>query len=208
MAKTKRKKFKFDLKDPKTKFALAAIAIIAVVVYGWYEQVYTPLHESVTALTERKTQLEAELMRINALKPQLDRLRQESIALEARLDSLKNIFPDRNEVPRLIRDLTAMNRKSNISTTRFTPKPDVVRDYYVENKYDVSITGNYHNIGELFSHLANFQLIVNLSNVTITANPGFTPGGNVRTTEGGAQAVERQPSVLATFELTTFSSRR
>jgi Tfp pilus assembly protein PilO len=204
----KSKKAKLDLKNPNVKLFIVAVFVIVAVVYGWYDQYYTPLNENVTALTERKTQLESELMRINALKPQLERLRQEAVELEVRLDSLKNIFPDRNEVPRLIRDLTAMNRKSNISTTRFTPKPDVVRDYYIENKYDVSITGNYHNLGELFSHLANFQLIVNLSNVAITANPSFTPGGNVRTTEGGAQRVESEPSVMATFELTTFSSRR
>jgi type IV pilus assembly protein PilO len=201
-------KLKINFKDPKVQQVLIAVVIIAGSAYAWYDQFYTPISASIAELSSQKEKLEAELLRINALKPQLERLRQEAIALEAKLDSLKNIFPDSKEVPRLIRDLTAANRRSNVVTTRFTPKPDVVQEYYIENKYDVSVAGNYHNLGALFSHLANFQLIVNLTNVAITANPAYASGGGGSGSGNNALAAEAPPSVLATFELTTFSSRR
>ena len=105
--------------------------------------------------------------------------------------------------------MTMVNRRSSVTVTRFMPKPDVVREYYVENKYDVAMNGDFHNIGALFSYMANFQLIINLSNMLITANPSY--GSDIRrggSGSGGAMSVERQPSVNVTFEMTTFSSKK
>jgi len=201
--KTKAKaKFKFDLKDPKVKNPLIVALIAGFLGFLWYDYSFRSLNENVVMLTEQKDQKESELRTINALKPQLDRLRGETVLATSKLDSLKNIFPDQKEVPRLIREITAVNRKSNVVTTRFFPMPDVEREYYVENKYNVSVAGDFHNLGEFFSYLANFQLIINLSGVTVSANPGYSradPESPVR---------DDTPSILASFELTTFSSRR
>jgi Tfp pilus assembly protein PilO len=199
--KPKKGKLKLDIKDPNVRNALIGIAVIIVSGYLWVDSVYMPKMEEINALTEKRDQVDAELTKINALKPQLERLRQEAVVMAAKLDSLKNIFPDSKEVPRLIREITAVNRRSGVITTRFTPMPDVEKEYYVENKYNVSMLGDYHNLGALFGYLANFQLIVNLGNVSISANPGY---GNKIT----GIYEERQPSVLAAFELTTFSSRK
>jgi type IV pilus assembly protein PilO len=201
--KPKKGKLKLDIKDPNVRNALIGIAVILGLSYLWYDSIYRPKVEEIKTLTEKREKVDAELLRINALKPQLERLRQEAVVMAAKLDSLKNIFPDRKEVPRLIREITAVNRRSGVITTRFTPMPDVEKEYYVENKYNVLMLGDYHNLGALFSYLANFQLIVNLDNVSISANPGY---GNNNKNMGPYE--ERQPSVLAAFELTTFSSRK
>jgi len=199
--KPKKGKSKLDIKDPNVRNALIGVAVILGLSYLWFDSFYSPKMEEIKALTERKETVDAELLKINSLKPQLDRLRQEAVVMAAKLDSLKNIFPDQKEVPRLIREITAVNRRSGVITTRFTPMPDVEKEYYVENKYNVSMLGDYHNLGALFSYFANFQLIVNLDNVTISANPGY---GN----KSVGPYEERAPSVLAAFELTTFSSRK
>ncbi|MDR0331019.1 MAG: type 4a pilus biogenesis protein PilO [Chitinispirillales bacterium] len=207
-AKPAKAKFKIDIKDPGVRNVLIAVAVIGLVSYLWVDGYLTPKIEEIKTLAAKKEKVEAELLKINALKPQLEKLRVEIAILSAKLDSLKSIFPDQKEVPRLIREMNAVNKRSNIITTRFTPMPDVVKEYYVENKYNVAVSGNYHNLGQLFSYLANFQLIVNLANVSINANPGysgFAPGGDGK---GGGYYDERPPSVFATFELTTFSSRR
>lgn len=201
--KTKAKaKFKFDLKDPKVKNPLIVALIAGFLGFLWYDYSFRSLNENVVMLTEQKDQKESELRTINALKPQLDRLRKETVVANEKLDSLKNIFPDQKEVPRLIREITAVNRKSNVATTRFLPMPDVVKEYYVENRYNVAVAGDFHNLGEFFSYLANFQLIINLGNVAVSANPAY------RKADPDAPVRNDVPSILASFELTTFSSRR
>ncbi|MDR2727995.1 MAG: type 4a pilus biogenesis protein PilO [Chitinispirillales bacterium] len=204
MAKDKTKtkaKFKFDIKDPKVRNILVVMAMAGFLGFLWYDYSFRPLNENIAELNEQKDKKESELRTINALKPQLDRLRGETVLATSKLDSLKNIFPDQKEVPRLIREITAVNRKSNVATTRFLPLPDVEQEYYIENKYNVTVAGDYHNLGEFFSYLANFQLIINLSGVTVSANPGFTKANPE------SPVKEEAPSILASFELTTFSSR-
>ncbi|MDR2592393.1 MAG: type 4a pilus biogenesis protein PilO [Chitinispirillales bacterium] len=199
----KKGKFKLDIKDPNVRNALIGVGVILLLSYLWFDSFYSPKMEEIKELTDRKEKVEAELLKINALKPQLERLRQEAVIMAAKLDSLKNIFPDQKEVPRLIREITAVNRRSGVITTRFTPMPDVEKEYYIENKYNVSMLGDYHNLGALFSYFANFQLIVNVDNLSISANPSYGSGG-----KGPGLFDEKQPSVLAVFELTTFSSRK
>lgn len=205
MAKDKTKtkaKFKFDIKDPKVRNPLLVALLAGFLGFLWYDYSFRPLSENIAELNEQKEKKESELRTINALKPQLDKLRAETVLATSKLDSLKNIFPDQKEVPRLIREITAVNRKSDVVTTRFLPLPDVAQEYYVENRYNVTVAGDYHNLGDFFSYLANFQLIINLSGVTVSANPAYTkadPESPVR---------EDAPSIVASFELTTFSSRR
>ncbi|GBU23065.1 hypothetical protein R80B4_02979 [Fibrobacteres bacterium R8-0-B4] len=200
--KPQKGKLKLDIKDPNVRNALIGVVVILLLSYLWFDSFYNPKMEEIKELSERKEKVEAELLKINALKPQLERLRQEAVVMAAKLDSLKNIFPDQKEVPRLIREITAVNRRSGVITTRFTPMPDVEKEYYIENKYNVSMLGDYHNLGALFSYFANFQLIVNVDKLSISANPGYGSG------KGPGLYDEKQPSVLAVFELTTFSSRK
>jgi type IV pilus assembly protein PilO len=139
---------------------------------------------------------------IQALKPQLEQLRQELVASQHKLDSLKSIFPDQKEIPKLIREITSVARASGITTTKFNPMPDVVREYYVENKYNLSIDGGYHELANFFAFLANFTLIINLSDVQITGLKGYKPSEQID--PENVQIL----SIKATFNMTTFSSKK
>ncbi|MFP4012628.1 MAG: type 4a pilus biogenesis protein PilO [Chitinispirillaceae bacterium] len=193
---------KFNLRNPNVRNPIIIVFIATLLGYMWYEQFLKPTMENLEMLTTKKEAKEKELRTINALKPQLKMLRNEMVQASAKLDSLKNIFPDQKEVPRLIRELTSVTRKSDIVATRFHPLPDVQKEYYVENKYNVAVAGDYHNLGEFFSYLANFQLIINLSSVTISGNPSYSLERDKDPNEPFL------PSIIATFEMTTFSSRR
>ncbi len=195
-------KAKFDLRNPNVRNPLIIFFIAVIVGYFYFDYMYKPNSEQISRLEKQRSAKDSELRTINALKPQLNRLRIEKAEATAKLDSLRNIFPDQREVPKLIRELTSFMRESDVVTTGFHPIPDVVKEYYVENKYRVAVAGNYHNLGQFFSNLANFQLIINLSSVTITANPNYSADRPENSMEPFV------PSIIATFEMTTFSSRR
>jgi Tfp pilus assembly protein PilO len=74
----------------------------------------------------------------------------------------------------------------------------------------VTVEGGYHDLAEFFSYLANMPLIINLSNVAMRTN------GEVKTPSMGlgqpatitSRAVVEERTVSATFEMTTFSSKK
>lgn len=196
------KKISINLKDPRFRIPLLVIFISAGGIYYWYSEMFTPLRTERLFLSQQLTAKQDTLRIIQALKPQLSLLRTELQVAQHRLDSLKSIFPDQKEIPKLIRELTSVARASGITTTKFNPMPDVEREYFIENHYALSVDGGYHQLAEFFAFLANFTLIINLSNVNIAANseavPGFPEG------QGGEQV----STVVAMFELTTFSSKK
>jgi type IV pilus assembly protein PilO len=195
--------FKLDLKNPKVRnpLLIACVGILGLVL--WYQMVFTEksiVHNGLKSELETK---QKELNSILALKPQLARLEQEMAMAQHKLDSLKSIFPDQKEVPKLIREITGVARASGIFTTRFAPLPDVEKEYYIENRYDMSVEGGYHDLARFYSFLANMPLIINLSGVTIKTNPKIEESKAFSEEHGSTVN-----STTATFRMTTFSSKK
>lgn len=197
---------KFDLKNPKMRVPLLAVLLAAAMAGLWYQQFYISAQQDLSVLEHQKTAKQDTLRTILALKPQLDVVREELRRSQIRLDSLKSIFPDQKEIPKLIKELTGVARASGITTTKFNPLPDVEKEYYVENRFNIAIIGGYHELAEFFAFLANFPLIINYSSMDISANPEAANLSGGPDSSGLEKSLP--PSIVSTFEMTTFSSKK
>lgn len=196
-------KTKINLKDPKYRIPILICLIGVGIVALWYYYVYAPNIEKINQLEKKVSAKQDTLRTIQALKPQLHMLREELRLAEIRLDSLKSIFPDQKEIPRLLREITSVARASGITTTKFNPMPDIEKEYYVENHYNMAVSGGYHQLAEFFAFLANFTPIINLSSMNIAANPHYDPNlDQMGAEENGTETIVSQ------FEMTTFSSKK
>jgi type IV pilus assembly protein PilO len=196
-------KKKISLKDPKYRVPILISLIGVGMIALWYYYVYAPNIEKINQLEKRVSAKQDTLRTIQALKPQLNMLREELRLAENKLDSLKSIFPDQKEIPRLLRELTSVARATGITTTKFNPMPDIEKEYYVENHYNMSVSGGYHQLAEFFAFLANFTLIINLSSMNITTNPEYDP-----TLEQMGAVENGKETIVSQFEMTTFSSKK
>lgn len=194
---------RIDLKNPRTRniLIIAAVGLAGAVL--WYQTVYVEKRKTVDALHREIERKQNELNNILALKPQLKKLEKDIAAAQVRLDSLKSMFPDQKEIPKLIREITSVARASEIYTTKFNPLPDIQREYYVENRYDMTVSGGYHQLAEFFSFLANLPLIINLTGVSIHTNSGLDAAKKEAEEHGGPVS-----SIVASFQMTTFSSKK
>jgi type IV pilus assembly protein PilO len=194
---------RIDLKNPRTRniLMIAAIGLAGAVL--WYQTVYVEKRKTVDTLHREIERKQNELNNILALKPQLKKLEKDIAAAQVRLDSLKSMFPDQKEIPKLIREITSVARASEIYTTKFNPLPDIQREYYVENRYDMTVSGGYHQLAEFFSFLANLPLIINLTGVSIHTNSGLDAAKKEAEEHGGPIS-----SIVASFQMTTFSSKK
>jgi type IV pilus assembly protein PilO len=194
---------KINFKNPHIRNILLIFSIGAACTVVWYQMVFVGIQKEVSGLKVELTRKQNELNSIQILKPQLKKLENDIAVARIRLDSLKAMFPDQKEIPKLIREITGVARASNIYTTRFNPVPDIQREYYVENRYDISVTGGYHQLAQFFSFLANMPLIINLSNVSIKVNPTLSQLKQEAEEHGTPIS-----SINASFQMTTFSSKK
>jgi type IV pilus assembly protein PilO len=195
--------FKLNIKNPKVRNPLIIAAVGIAGIALWYNMVYIDKNQLSMKLKAELSGKQKELNSILALKPQLNRIEGEIAAAQHRLDSLKSIFPDRKEIPKLIREITGVARASGISTTKFNPRPDIEKEYYIENHYDLTIAGGYHELARFYSFLANMPLIINLSKVAIKTNPRIEES-KINSEEHGSMI----STVAASFTMTTFSSKK
>ena len=194
---------KLNFKNPHVRNILIISAVGAASIVLWYQFVFVGIQRDTNNLKAELTKKQNELNSIQILKPQLKKLESDIAAASVRLDSLKSMFPDQKEIPKLIREITGVAHASGIYTTRFNPLPDIQREYYVENRYDLSVTGGYHQLAQFFSFLANMPLIINLSNMSISLNPSLEQSKQEAEDHGTPIT-----SIVATFQMTTFSSRK
>lgn len=194
---------KIDIHNPKVQMILVMILVGVGGSLLWYQYIIVDKRNHVAQLRDRYNQKQNELNKIFALKPKQVRLQDQVNHMNVSLDSLRRQFPDQKEIPRLITDITHVAKKANVMTLRFNPLPDSVREYHVENNYSLSVIGGYHELAVFFSHLANFELIINLSNVVIKMNPAITEA--IKNFEEHGETIH---TVIATFNLTTFSSKK
>ncbi len=194
---------KINYRDRKVQAGLVILLVGAGLVYGWYNYMYAPAQQEYEALNSEVEEKEKKLHILVAMKPQLEKIKAEIVAKSILLDSLKSIFPDQKEVPKLIHEITRLSQASEVQTTKFNPLDDVQREYYVENRYQLSMWGGYHDFAAFLSRLANLRLIINLSEVKLLTHPTLQ---QVLQESEGAQTPSQ--TIEASFVLTTFSSRR
>ncbi|MDD5674769.1 MAG: type 4a pilus biogenesis protein PilO, partial [Chitinivibrionales bacterium] len=188
---------KIDLKNPRMRNAALIIVAGLVIAALWYQYVYIERQQTHNQLKSQRVTRQNDLNAILAMKPQLDRLKREIRTDSLALDSLKSIFPDQKEIPKLIREITTVAAASGIITKKFTPLPDVPREYYIENRYNMTVAGGYHQLANFFSFFANLPLIINLSNVSISSSPGVAGAQKEADAHGGVAQ-----TITAGFEMT------
>jgi|WetSurMetagenome_2_1015567.scaffolds.fasta_scaffold00072_27 type IV pilus assembly protein PilO len=194
---------KINFKKPEVRNVAIIIAVGLIGGALWYQFVYKEISENKTKLEADLKKKQTELNNILILKPQLKTLEKDIEAASLRLDSLKSMFPDQKEIPKLIRDITGVAHATDIVTTTFTPQPDVQKEYYVENRYNLSVIGGYHQLAQFFGYLANMPLIINLTRVAIHFNSGYAQSKQEAEEHGTPIN-----SIGASFQMTTFSSKK
>jgi type IV pilus assembly protein PilO len=149
--------------------AFVVLAVLAI--YGFYTYYVS---DAQADLALRQTHLSALKVDINkgvATARRLPEFEAEVINLGARLESLKNVLPEQKDVADILRRLQALATQSNLSLLRFTPAAQRQQPLYAEVPYRITAVGSFHNLALFFDRVSKFPRIINIGDISITANP-------------------------------------
>jgi type IV pilus assembly protein PilO len=161
-----------DVKDPR--FIRWTVAILLVVVAvpmyfmsAMYPFTYAARKVSVAELETRHQELSRDLEKARLLVRNLERVEQEYAILHDQWDVAQALLPEQNQMPDLLRKVTAAGQQSGVEFQIFRPQNSVPRGFYADNPIQVSVEGGYHQTGVFLSRLANLNRIVNVSDLRI-----------------------------------------
>jgi type IV pilus assembly protein PilO len=184
-------------------FAAACMAIIAYMGYSFYDTEYVAYSEKVEKLDGDIRKKKGELRQILAQKQRLKDLESEIELANVEFAKLQEMFPDEELIPRRLIDLTAVTRKSLTVPTKFLPLRVEEKEFYKENHYAITISSSYHALGMLFGEVANFRYPTAINKLQIEKAPDLD-----KEVEDAKEHGETPRTIVANFQLTTFTSKR
>lgn len=194
---------KFDPKDKINQWLILVLLIVGGGGYYFWDSVYLPMTEEIRTLKEEEDKLQRDLTKVKSQVQRMAKLREELIVAKAEFAKLQEMFPDQEQIPTRLQDLTSVTRRSGTTTTRFQPLPPVQKEYYTENKYKLNITGSYHAIGEMFAELANFRYPTSVQKLALEVSPKLKDELDNADKHGTTAN-----TVVTEFEFTTYTSRK
>ena len=100
----------------------------------------------------------------------LDGLRKQKEQVGEYVATLEKQLPSKAEMDALLSDINQAGLGRGLQIESFKPGQVVVKDYYAELPIAIKVTGNYNDIGQFTSDIANLPRIVTLNNLALATN--------------------------------------
>jgi len=171
---------------------LAIVAGVSGALLGvaWY-QFLSPIQDDIVQRTNQLEDLHRTIAGSLQQEKELEKIKQDAIDLQAKLDMLKMILPLEKETDQIFRSLQQLATTSGLTVTRVAPRQTIDHDVYTEYPIDLDVAGTYHNVEVFLDRIRQLPRIVNIAGLRLQG----------KGSQGNAAFVS---SVGATYTATTF----
>jgi type IV pilus assembly protein PilO len=145
--------------------------LAAVLAAGWFAY-WSGQMDELNRGADEEVKLKEEYKNKIQQAVNLDGLRKQKEQVGEYVATLEKQLPSKAEMDALLSDINQAGLGRGLQIELFKPGQVVVRDYYAELPITLRVTGNYHDIGQFTSDIANLPRIVTLNNLALTANKG------------------------------------
>ena len=166
----------------------AFVLVCAAALFAFQHFYVVSAQEDLALRSARLTTLRADVARGMATASRLPQFEAQVAQLEAKLEGLRAVLPERKDVADILRRIQGLATQSNLAIQRFTPQAAVQQPLYSEVPFKLQAEGTYHDLGAFFDRISKFPRIINISNIKIKA-----------TTQAGSDA-----TIVAECTATTF----
>jgi type IV pilus assembly protein PilO len=159
--------------DPKGR-KQALLLIVALVGAGWYVgKMYAldPRQTEINVLQGQLENLQTQNRRSRALAARRDDLHARMELQERQLRIFEELIPESEEVAELLDAVNAEARLTGVEMQRFRPQADEPGDFYTKRTWELTLLGEYHDIGRYLARVASLPRIIKPAGVRIGSAP-------------------------------------
>lgn len=155
------------LRRPAYQRALVVLAVMALLVIGFYFLLYMPKQEELAELRQRDRSLAAQLRKDQAIAANLPRFKAEYEKMREQLEQALTELPNEREIPTLLTTIASLAKDNGLEVLRFKPGNEKAQGFYARVPVDLKLVGSYHQVGRFFYEVGKLPRIVNINNVTM-----------------------------------------
>ena len=153
---------------PKIKLGIVAvIALLPIVIF--YFAFFEPNHTKIGQLEKQEMSLTKEVKEVEAKAADLPKFKKELEEATAKFEETSMLLPKDKEIPKLLKDISALGRSAGLDFLTFKPLADIPKDFYAEIPITINVRGPYHNMGFFFDNVSKLERIVSVSNIKMSS---------------------------------------
>lgn len=161
-----------DFKDPQVQKSIIVVILIVIIGYIYFFTSFMPfflqpLRSRANTLSSEYDKISAELEKARKTVGNLAKLEEEYNRLHEKWSAAQSLLPEDEEVAELLRGVTRVGNQAGVDFLLFEPQIPVTKEFIVENPVKIRVQGQYHQLGIFLSKVANFDRIVNVSQLQI-----------------------------------------
>lgn len=147
---------------------IGVMIIVAAVILGagsWY--FVLPKKEALKEAQQREQELKQTFINKHKKVASLDEYKAQVATIRKRFRQQLDQLPTQTEIPSLLKDISQMRLASGLQEKLFKPRPPIDKGFYVVLPNAMTVTGQYHELGEFVSRVASLPRIVTIGNIDI-----------------------------------------
>lgn len=152
--------------DNRIKLGIAALLLLLPIVV-FYFAFYQPNRDTITSLEMKSATLAEDIRKLQQKERNKPQLVAEVAKVEEEFKQAAQMLPKEQEIPSLLKDISALGQNAGLDFLSFVPRPETPRDYYNEIPVDITVRGPYHSVGYFFDQISKLDRIVSVSNITM-----------------------------------------
>jgi type IV pilus assembly protein PilO len=178
--------------DPKAQKKLIAAMVPILLIFAYVYALHGGYQEDVDRQQRRLDQIEAKNSAAQQLARQTGPELENRLAVyEQHMLRLEDLIPREEEVPGLISALAERAQAVGVEIFAFTPGRAEPSPHYNKQTFEMSVVGDYHDVGEFLTAVGSLPRIITATNLRL--------GPEAR--RSGAAAA---PRLLASFRIQTY----
>jgi type IV pilus assembly protein PilO len=152
--------------DNRIKLGIAALLLILPIVV-FYFVFYQPNQDTIVGLEKKSATLAEDIRKLQQKERNKPQLVAEVAKVEEEFELAAQMLPKEQEIPSLLKDISALGQNAGLDFLSFVPRPETPRDYYNEIPVDITVRGPYHSVGYFFDQISRLDRIVSVSNIAM-----------------------------------------
>lgn len=153
---------------PRFKLAIT-LAIIVLPLVIFYFSYFQQKTEKIQNLNKQKVTLAQQIKEVKIKTANLAKFEKEMAEAENLFLEASALLPREKEIPKLLKDISALGRTAGLDFLTFKPLADIPKDFYAEIPVTINVRGPYHNMGFFFDQVSKLERIVSVSNVKMSS---------------------------------------
>jgi len=155
-------------KLPTPKKVLILVGILCVIAGLYLYVFFMPWQDSMNVAKGELSKLTKELNESRAITRDLQKFKEQVDRLNGELKDALTQLPNEKEIPEILKSISSLGKESNLEFTLFRPKPEVPQQFYAQVPIELTVLGNYHNIGIFFDKVSKLPRIINVVDFNMT----------------------------------------